>query len=45
MVEELEVPLLDARSVGEDFDLDVDPGDPASIAAVIRGAIEGMGAS
>lgn len=45
MVEELEVALVDARSVGEDFDADVDPGDPASIAAVVRGAIEGMGAT
>lgn len=45
MVEELEVALVDARSVNDDFDADVDPGDPASIAAVVRGAIEGMGAT
>jgi hypothetical protein len=45
MVEELEVALLDARSLGDDFDSDVDPGNPASIAAVVRGAIEGMGAT
>lgn len=45
MVEELEVALLDARSVIEDFDGDVDPGDPSSIAAIVRGAIEGMGAT
>ncbi|MBI2389797.1 MAG: DUF4388 domain-containing protein [Deltaproteobacteria bacterium] len=45
MVEELEVALVDARSVGEDFDADIDPGNPASIAAVVRGAIEGMGAT
>jgi hypothetical protein len=45
MVEELEVALLDARSLGDDFDADVDPGNPASIAAVVRGAIEGMGAT
>lgn len=45
MLEELEVALVDARSVGDDFETDVDPGDPASIAAVIRGAIEGMGAT
>lgn len=45
MVEELEVALLDARSLGDDFDNDVDPGNPASIAAVVRGAIEGMGAT
>ena len=45
MVEELEVALLDARSSGEDFGSDIDPGNPASIAAVVRGAIEGMGAT
>jgi len=45
MVEELEVALVDARSVGDDFESDVDPGDPASMAAVVRGAIEGMGAT
>lgn len=45
MVEELEVALVDARSVNEDFEAEIDPGDPSSIAAVVRGAIEGMGAT
>ncbi len=45
MVEELEVALLDARSLGDDFDNEVDPGNPSSIAALVRGAIEGMGAT
>ncbi len=45
MVEELEVALVDARSVNDDFEAEVDPGDPTSIAAVVRGAIEGMGAT
>jgi hypothetical protein len=45
MVEELEVALVDARSVNDDFEAEIDPGDPTSIAAVVRGAIEGMGAT
>lgn len=45
MLEELEVALVDARSVNEDFDAEIDPGDPTAIAAVVRGAIEGMGAT
>ncbi|MGZ3422603.1 MAG: DUF4388 domain-containing protein [Polyangiales bacterium] len=43
IVEELEVALVDARSVVEDDA--IDPGDPTSLASVIRGAIEGMGAT
>jgi hypothetical protein len=45
LVEELEVALVDARSVGELDGPALDPGDPSSIAAVVRGAIEGMGGS
>jgi hypothetical protein len=45
IVEELEIALVDARSVGDDLDGEVDAGDPSSIAAVVRGAIEGMGAT
>jgi hypothetical protein len=44
MVEELEIALVDARSVTEE-EIAIDPGDPTSIAAVVRGAIEGMGAT
>ncbi len=44
-VEELEVALVDARSVVDDFEGEIDPGDPAGIASVVRGAIEGMGAA
>jgi hypothetical protein len=43
IVEELEVALVDARTVVEDDA--IDPGDPTSLANVVRGAIEGMGAS
>jgi hypothetical protein len=44
IVEELEVALVDARSVADDLPFDVlEPGDPQAIAAVVRGAIEGMG--
>lgn len=42
MIEELEVALVDARSVAQD---EIDPGDPASVASIVRGAIEGMGAT
>jgi len=45
LVEELEVALVDARSVGDLDGPALDPGDPSSIAAVVRGAIEGMGGS
>ena len=45
VVEELEVALVDARSVCEDHEGGMDPGDPSSMAAVVRGAIEGMGGS
>lgn len=46
LVEELEVALVDARSVAEAFeDRPLEPGDPVSLAGVIRGAIEGMGAT
>lgn len=45
LVEELEVALVDARSVAEAFeDRPLEPGDPVSLAGVVRGAIEGMGA-
>jgi len=46
LVEELEVALVDARSVAEAFeDRPLEPGDPVSLAGVVRGAIEGMGAT
>ncbi|GAC1394556.1 MAG: hypothetical protein NVSMB47_03700 [Polyangiales bacterium] len=44
MVEELEVALVDARSVSDELpDGPIDAGDPATLAAVVRGAMEGMG--
>jgi hypothetical protein len=43
IVEELEVALVDARTVVEDDA--IDPGDPTSLASVVRGAIEGLGAT
>ena len=44
IVEELEVALVDARSVSDDLPPGpLDAGDPTAIAAVVRGAIEGMG--
>lgn len=47
ILEELEVALVDARSVVDpaEFEEPLDAGEPAVIAAVIRGAIEGMGES
>lgn len=44
VVEELEVALVDAHSVTDEVPGGkLDPGDPAALAAVVRGAMEGMG--
>jgi hypothetical protein len=47
ILEELEIALVDARSVVDpmEFEEPLDAGEPAAIAAIIRGAIEGMGES
>lgn len=47
ILEELEVALVDARSVIDpsEFEGPLDVGEPVAIAAIIRGAIEGMGES
>ncbi len=45
ILEELEIALVDARSVVDpmEFEEPLDAGDPATVAAILRGAIEGMG--
>lgn len=46
IIEELEVALVDAKSLGDEFEpVDRDPGDPTQLAEVIRAAIEGLGGS
>jgi hypothetical protein len=46
IIEELEVALVDAKSLGDPFEpIERDPGNPSQIAEIVRGAIEGLGGS